>query len=43
VIDREGRLLGIAVATTATRTVYVPVAEIMKALHVRPCLGADRC
>ena len=40
-IDGEGRLLGIAVATTATQTVYVPVEEVMKALHVRPCLQAD--
>ena len=40
VIDREGRLLGIAVATTATQTVYVPVENVMKALHVRPCLQA---
>ena len=41
VIDREGRLLGIAVATTATQTVYVPVEDVMKALHVRPCVHAD--
>src|SRR4051794_14245957 len=40
-IDREGRLLGIAVATTTTQTVYVPVDEVAKALHVRPCLQAD--
>ena len=43
VIDREGRLLGIAVATTATQTVYVPVDDVMKALHVLPCVQADRC
>jgi len=40
IVDRQGRLLGIAVATTGTQTVYVPIDEVLKALHVRPCLDA---
>jgi hypothetical protein len=38
VIDHDGALVGMVVATTPSETVYVPVDDISSSLGVRPCL-----
>jgi streptogrisin B len=42
VLDEDGRIAGIVIATTATESVYSTVDAIEEALGVRPCLD-DAC
>jgi hypothetical protein len=40
ILDHEGHLLGIVIATTTTQSVYSTVDSVAHELHLRPCLDA---